>query len=77
MNIIEGHYLLSVASEAGVCFWTWTKSRQAETSSIACFRYALPMFFIYLINEVLSNDDGFPLLLAGKAISGRVGVCGR
>ena len=25
-----------------------------ETSSLACFRYALPIFFIYLVNAYLS-----------------------
>jgi hypothetical protein len=25
-----------------------------DTSSLACFRYALPIFFIYLINAYLS-----------------------
>jgi hypothetical protein len=57
MNIIKGHYLLSMASEAGVCSWTWTKTRQVETSSMACFRYALPIFFMYLKSESLSNGD--------------------
>lgn len=28
-----------------------------DTSSVACFRYTLPIFFIYLINEYLSNPE--------------------
>ena len=67
--MIEGHYLLSMASEAGVCFWTWTNRRQKETSSIACFRYALPIFFIYLTNESLSILEDFSSHLVVKAIA--------
>ena len=57
MYIIEGHYFLSMASEAGDCSWASTKVRQMEISSMACFRYALPIFFIYLTNESLSNPE--------------------
>jgi hypothetical protein len=55
MNIIEGPYFLSSTSEAGVCSWAWTSTLQIETSSVACFLYARPIFFIYLTNESLSN----------------------
>ena len=57
MNIIEYQYVLSLASEARACFWAWTRSRQMEISSMACFRYGLPIFFIYLTNESLSNPE--------------------
>ena len=54
MNVIRGYYTLRLASEAGVNSWAWAKSRQISTSSVACFRYDLPMFLIYLLNEYAS-----------------------
>ena len=53
---IQMHYALRSASESGVCSWAWTKHRQMSTSSVACFRYALPMFLIYLLNANLSKS---------------------
>jgi hypothetical protein len=55
LEMIRCRYVLSLASESGVCSCAWTKVRQRETSSIACFRYTLPIFFIYLTNESLSK----------------------
>ena len=55
---MRGHYALRLASEAGVCSWAWTKVRQMSTSSVACFRYALPMSLIYLLNANLSKLGG-------------------
>lgn len=55
MSVIEVPYFLSQASESGVCSSAWTNSRQMEISSVACFRYARPISFIYLTNENLSN----------------------
>jgi len=50
-----GHYFVSLASESGICSCTWTNVRQSEINSVACFRYTLPMSFIYLTNESLSK----------------------
>ena len=55
-----GHYFLSLASEFGVCSCAWTNVRHREINSVACFRYTLPMFFMYRTNESLSKLDCCP-----------------
>ena len=56
----ENIYILRILSTTGSKFlsWSWTKDWQMATISMACFRYALPVFFITLINESLLNMGG-------------------
>ena len=53
----------SLSSDSGDCSWAWTKIRQSETNSMACFRYAPPIFFIYLTNDSLSK---LPLVVGAE-----------
>ena len=55
MNDFQTDYIFNSISDRRLCSWAWSKSRQTEISSIACFRYALPIFFTYLRNDTLSK----------------------
>jgi len=50
-------------SESRDCSCAWTKVRERETNSMACFRYPRPIFFIYFLNANLSKLEDCPGVL--------------